>query len=211
VSACLLAPWRVGAEQTKQCASCEAAYVGAWSPVVNGLRARLVLEPDVQWEAREKSRFEEAKKYGMKWIPDPYAKDHFLRYLDLENLTGAWIDLGYSAEESFRCNLTDVSGHEAEEIPVTILAPFMISIWITVPGNSMLHLFVRREGYSSDTNGMVVGAGDRLWRVASDRSARYYLGGTFSESKPLTPAPKGTWVWKGKLILPKVELPLPSE
>src|SRR5665213_2050680 len=89
--------------------------LGKWSSVVAGLRGRLVLQGP--------------------GATNP--KDDFTVYFELQNVSkaGASKDVFFSLE-SIVWKLTDVAGRPAEEVPLTILAPFDLGAWTTLPAGS---------------------------------------------------------------------------
>ena len=167
--------------------------VGKWSSVVDGLRGRIIIESAHDSEAMEEIRI----------------------YIEIQNVSSSkgWINVLFSPESCFDWQLTDRAGQPAERIGVTLLAPFQLPAWITLPANSTMRFLVS-GGYSIAGGGLAFGLEEGwLWRISPVISTHYYLKMSFVNATPLrdSGAPPNRNMWKGELVLPEVVVPRNGE
>jgi hypothetical protein len=205
----VLSPCELGAEAASQIGTDDAPLsVGAWSDVSDGLRGRLVIESAREVVALWQKRMDAYKKAGGRTLPDPYSADEVLVYIDIEEAPSDQgpMDICYS-RDYIPWRLSDADGTGAAEIPMTIMAPFDLPGWITVPWRSTLHLFVGEGNYRSWQGDFRFGIRYHAWEVSPAKSVRYYLSATLDNLEPAIPGTERKIHWKGKLVLPPVELP----
>jgi len=167
--------------------------VGEWSNAVDGLRGRLCVQV----------------------LGETNAKQDFQVYLDLQNIskTGASRDVFFSVD-GVVWTLTDEAGRSAEEVPVSLIAPFDIGAWMTLPAGSTKRWWVSGGSYNG---GSGLDMRYRSWIISPDKTKRYFVSALFSDADPkvlnyIHPTPPSALVarnniWRGKIVLPKVAVP----
>ena len=167
-----------------------AERVGAWSPIVDGLRARLIVtDLDRDVGGNEKVRV----------------------YVEFQRSVEVWgtKSIYVSALETFDWRLTDTDGHDADK-----LAIFGVSIlgnpepWVELPPDSSFRMLVS-DGMFSSHRGIglqfVLANTARGWEIV--RGKIYYLSGTYKSSVDSRGSGNHQALWSGKLELPGVALP----
>ena len=140
-------------------------------------------------------------------------------FLELQNLSprmdkslGVYFALG----DGLECELLDSrGGHVTNSLFVFFsgsLRPWFRSYWITVPldGSVRLRADPQTGGHSPKAGGLEIELSQsQRWIIPAGDTSAYYLSGNFS---PPTnhPAPPGSHVWRGKLILPPMRITAPN-
>ena len=196
--ALLLLPWRdANAASTN---AHEADYVGAWSELHDGIRARLAFVETEREQARQG-----------------------IIYLDLQNTSGFEPKRLYYApgQPPVRFTLRTAKGEPAAQTAAVYSGPIPAPAWLTIPGDGILRVRVTLPGFGIPAGGLfVAGQTTDCWLIPADSSDEYLLSASITIANPKAGAdnsdptaqsrlllPAGTKGWEGRLELPPIRIP----
>ena len=164
----------------------------SWSAAVDGLRARLVID----------------SKEDFQGTVLPIVCLEIQNIADVSNAKRIWFG---TRQPQFKWQVLDSKGNQVPESPTAFSIAEPPPYWITLPYDSILRFRVSVSGYGIIPNGgFALQLPGAFWQISEKEGEKYFLSATFSSSSPDENDRKEEWhgqIWKGILLLPKIEIP----